>query len=108
MVLRAPTRTTVEWTQFAASSGRLRSGRCAGPRSAIFQRQRHHVPLALGRKKLDVDVDDLVHLGTRIVPPLRRQRRACLASRNLLTLPVVQETTVDAHPCNVGTNHARA
>ena len=49
-----------------------RSGSCAGPRSAIFQRQRHHVPLALGRKKLDVDVDDLVHLGTRIVPPLRR------------------------------------
>lgn len=82
-----------------------RTGPFAGGRSAIFQRQRHDVPLPFGRKQLDVDVDDLMHLGPRIVTPLRRQCRACLAPRDLLALPVVQETTVDAHPCNVGTNH---
>jgi hypothetical protein len=79
---------------------------CAGRRSAIFERQRHHIPLPFGREELDVDVDDLVHLGPRIVPPLRRQRRPRLPPRDLLALPVIQETTVDTHLCKIGRNRA--
>ena len=79
---------TVHSTQFAASSIpalsdlRARAARRSAP---------------LGGEQLDVDVDDLVHLGARVVPPAGGQGGPGATPRDLLPPPVVEETSVDCH-----------
>ena len=77
------------------------------PRSAIFERERHDSPLVLGGQELDVHIDDLVHLGTGVVPPTVGQRGARTPARGLLVLPVGEKAAVDAHRRKIGTKAAR-
>jgi hypothetical protein len=78
-----------------------------GSRSAIFKSERHHVPLPLGGEELDIDVDHLVHLGPRIVPPPGGQGSPRSPSSDLRSLPMLEKAIVDTHPCKIGTRHGR-
>ena len=93
-----PAPAPVDSTQFAASSILGLSG---------LRARADDVPLPLGGEELDVDVDHLVHLGARVVPPASGQGGPGATPRDLLPLPVVEETIVDTHPRKIGIERGR-